>query len=67
MLWDNTNPPRPPNFESLPYPRGGGRFDLFFARKGGKDERKGTRSNFASWLRVFEHRDKNLQTPSSEN
>ena len=53
--------PQPPNFESLPYPRGGGRFDFFFfffffAKMRGKGEPKGTWSNFTPWLHILEHR-----------
>ena len=35
----------PPNFESLPYPRGRWYVQNFFAKMRGKDELKGTRSN----------------------
>ena len=71
---DCTNPPPPPrlpNFESLPYPGEGSRFDFFFlAKMRGKDELKATQSNFTPWVRVFEHRGENclgvLQLPIGE-
>ena len=56
---DYTNPPpRPTNFESLPYPPEGVGLN-FFAKMRGKDELKGTWSNFTPWLRVFGHQGEN--------
>ena len=51
-------------------PGKGGRFHFFLAKMTRKDEIEGTWGNFTSWLRVFEHRGKNvwglLQPPFSE-
>ena len=59
--WDRTNPPLPPNFESLPYPRCRWQVRNFFAKMKGKDELEGTRSNFTPWLCDFEHQGDNRQ------
>ena len=65
---DRTNPPlpRPPIFENLPYPRGRWWVRNFFAKMRGKDELKGTRSNFTPWLHIFstfQHLTKTYPTP----
>ena len=46
---------RPPNFESLPYPEVGGRFEICSLKYREKDEHKHTRSNFSSLQRILEH------------
>ena len=56
---DRTNPPWPPNFESLPYPRCRWLVRNVFAKMKGKDELEGTRSNFPPWLCDFEHQGEN--------
>ena len=56
---DRTNPSDLPTLKTHPTPGQGDRFEFFFAKMRGKDELKGTRSNFIPWMWVFEHRDEN--------
>ena len=51
--------PRPPNFETLPYPRCRWKVRNFFAKMKGKDELEGTRSNSTPWLCDFEYQGEN--------
>ena len=52
QFWNHgiAQPPWPPNFESLPYPRGRWWVRHFFAKMRGKDELKGPRSNLPPFL-----------------